>query len=212
MFTIQDEASQLISYVAAPEPHTSVLDLCAGTGIKATHFAQMTKGTAVITAVDNAPRQLARLRANISRMKCKGIEAFECDLRTLKDVSAHTVLLDAPCSGLGTVRRRPDIKWNRTENDSTSRLPALQAELLCSAAAFVEEGGVLVYSTCTTEPEENEEVVRRFLGQAAEFSLEPPRLPGNAAALVTNDGFFTTFPHRHGTDGFFAARLRKAAH
>jgi len=123
---------------------------------------------------------------------------------------AKKVLLDAPCSGLGTIRHKPDIKWNRQETDVTARYPELQSALLSAAAVCVEPGGTLVYSTSTPEPEENQMVIEKFLEANKEFKLESPK-----SAVITNKvlydygKYFKTFSHTHGTDCFFAAKLVK---
>jgi 16S rRNA (cytosine967-C5)-methyltransferase len=207
LFIVQDEASQLVSRVLAARCHDTVLDLCSGAGIKASHIAQLTGGRARIVAVDNAAPQLQRAAENFKRLGITNIETRQEDLTRMPAFSADRVLIDVPCSGIGVIRRKPDIKWNRTATDITERYPALQRELLTSAAERVKPGGTLVYSTCSIEPDEDETLVAAFLAQHPSFSverLEPPAVP---ETFITADGFFRSFPHRHNTDGFFAARL-----
>ena len=135
---------------------------------------------------------------------------MKSDVLKLEGVSAAKVLLDAPCSGLGSIRHKPDIKWNRKESDITGRYPKLQYELLCAAAGMVKPGGTLVYCTCTTEPEENEDVIEKFMKTNGEFNLAKPELPLFPEELVSEDGrFFRTYAHKHGTDSFFGAKLIK---
>jgi 16S rRNA (cytosine967-C5)-methyltransferase len=136
-----------------------------------------------------------------------GIEMLQADARAVENIQADAVLVDAPCSGLGVIRRKPDIKWNRTEKDVVEHYPPLQKELLAHAAQLVKPGGRIVYSTCTIEPEENEEVVKAFLESHPAFRLEKPSVD---AALLSSDGnWFQPRPHMHNMDGFFAAYLRK---
>jgi 16S rRNA (cytosine967-C5)-methyltransferase len=209
LFIVQDEASQLISRVLGPRPGEKILDLCSGSGIKASHIAQLSGGTARVTAVDLSPEQLKRAAGNFSRLGIENIEILRADITALKDMQADRVLIDVPCSGLGVIRRKPDIKWNRVPEDITQRYPPLQRELLLSAAERVKPDGVLVYSTCSIEPEEDEEVIASFLKEKPLFAverIEPPAIP---AGFITPEGFFRSFPRCHNTDGFFAARIRR---
>jgi 16S rRNA (cytosine967-C5)-methyltransferase len=131
------------------------------------------------------------------------------DANTLVAEPAEKVIVDAPCSGLGVLRKKPDTKWKR-EPEDIQRLVHQQRTLLDSAAKLVKPGGVLVYSTCTTEPEENGETIVRFLQQHPEFAIEPASAFVNQS-VVTEQGWIETFPHRHHIDGSFAVRLKKAA-
>lgn len=218
---VQDESSMLIGYLMAPQPGMRILDACCGPGGKATQLAELAGDRVRITAVDNNPRQLALLRENVQRLGITSIEAVEADARSLAAregfvASFDRVLVDAPCSGLGVIRRRADARWQKRPED-LSTLPALQVEILQAAARCVRSGGVLVYCTCSTEPEENEEVVRRFLAEERGFTLSPVAdfLPSTARVQLAALGdepangrpFLHLYPHRHGTDGFFIARL-----
>lgn len=209
LFIVQDEASQIVSFLLDAREGGTVLDLCSGAGIKAAHIAQITRGKAKLVAVDLSETQVRRSRENFERLGVTGVEMLKEDALAIRGPAADRVLLDAPCSGFGAVRRKPDIKWNRSESDVVSRLPELQKKMIARAASLVMPGGKLVYSTCTTEPEENEEVVEYLLGRFPDLAVEKPGtdlLPGE---LVTPEGYFRSFPHEHDMDGFFAAVLRR---
>ena len=207
LFCVQDEASQMISYMPSVAPGDDILDLCCGSGTKSVHMAQLARNGAKITAVDSSAGQLDLARKNIKTFGVKNIKLIKADVLKLADLKAKIVLLDAPCSGLGAIRHKPDIKWNRLESDIKTRYPKLQLELLNAAAECVKPGGTLVYCTCTTEPEENEQVVEKFLSSHGKFEVVKPDLPLSAEELITAGGYFRTFTHLHGTDGFFAAKM-----
>lgn len=211
LFIVQDEASQLVTRILDPQPGETVIDLCFGVGVKTTHIAQLTGCHAQIMAVDNSTQQIEKAKENFARMGIGDrVTAVAADARTFSAPEADRVLVDAPCSGLGVIRRKPDIKWNRSEEDVESKYPPLQKSILFNGARLVKKGGVIVYSTCTIEPEENEDVIKDFLLAFPDFRLDPVDLDGQARDLMNDKKyFFATFPHRHGTDGFFAARLRR---
>lgn len=206
LFCVQDEASQVVSYMLSAGPGEDILDLCSGSGIKSSHLAQIAGAKATITAVDNSGERLRKARENFVRFGTKNVKLVKADAARLKNIKAAKVLLDAPCSGLGAIRRKPDIKWNRTEEDITARFPDMQKRLLSAAAEYVAPGGTLVYCTCTTEPEENEMIIEEFLGINRDFKLESPELPRSAAALISGS-YYRTLWHVHGTDCFFGAKL-----
>ena len=207
---VQDEASQLVSLLLEPESGHRVLDICAAPGSKTSHIAVLAEDKAWIVACDRHHHRLATLRAGCERLGIQSVDALELDAtRALPFVEGghefDRILVDAPCSGTGTLRGNPEIKW-RLSTDDLPRLAELQASLLQGAASSVASGGRLVYSTCSIEREENEEVVRRFLEATTQFQVIEANAP---AGLITSDGFVRTFPHREGTDGFFAAALQK---
>ncbi|NPB09459.1 MAG: 16S rRNA (cytosine(967)-C(5))-methyltransferase RsmB [Thermodesulfobacteria bacterium] len=210
---VQDEASQLVSYLVSPQPGERILDACAGVGGKTTHLAQLMRNTGRIYALDIYEWRLKRLQENARRLGITNIEVMTADATKAIEVLGGNffdrILIDAPCTGTGIIRRHPDIKWARTPED-LARIPEKQLALLKSLAPLLKEGGVMVYATCSLEPEENEEVIRRFLEEHPEFEIEDARkaLPPSAQELVEN-GFLRTYPHRHDLDGFFGARLRK---
>jgi 16S rRNA (cytosine967-C5)-methyltransferase len=209
---VQDEASQLVSILLEPRSGHRVLDLCAAPGSKSSHIAALTKDQAWIIASDLHAHRLRVLRATCERLGITSIDSIAVDatqpLPFIQNACAFDrVLLDAPCSGTGTLRSNPEIKWRLTYEDVT-RLSALQLNLIERAAAAVTQAGRLVYSTCSIEREENEEVVRRFLAGNVAFKVVRP----NASAdLITSDRFVRTFPHKHGCDGFFAAVLERTS-
>ncbi len=211
LFTVQDEASQLVAGLCGVHAGERVIDLCSGSGIKAVQLSRAAGQQGTVEAVDISFAQLERARGLFSRMGTVSVIPKEEDVLAFSGPAASRVLLDVPCSGLGALRRKPDIKWNRSEEDIRSRFPAVQKRMLGHAAGLTLPGGTLVYSTCTTEPEENEEVISSFLEEHAEFSLAPVTFEGEARTLISGDGhFYRAMTHRHGTDGFFGAILRRA--
>lgn len=209
MFTIQDESAALPCLLLAPKPGERVIDLCAAPGGKTTHIGELMKNEGEIIAVDKYEAKLSLIKAACDRLGLRNVRLQAVDATTLESEQADKVLLDAPCSGLGVLSKKPDIKWKRDISD-VYKLMKIQADLLENAARLVKPGGVLVYSTCTTEPEENQDVVRAFLQKHPEFSVDPAG-PYVSNDLVTPDGFVETFPHRHEMDGSFAARLVRSS-
>lgn len=207
---IQDEASQLVSILLEPRSGHRVLDMCAAPGSKTSHIAALTKDQARIIASDLHPHRLRVLRATCERLGITSIDSLAADAAQSlpfieRAITFDRVLLDAPCSGTGTLRSNPEIKWRLTFED-IARLSELQLNLLERGAAAVAQAGRLVYSTCSIEREENEGVVSRFLAGNLAFKVAKPTA---SADLITSDGFVRTFPHKHGCDGFFAAVLEK---
>ena len=210
LIRVQDEASQLIARLVAPEPGERLLDLCAGSGGKTLHLAALMGNGGSITALDLQSERLRMLREEAQRLGVTIVETRRGDAAAPIESFRGTfdrVLLDAPCSGLGTLRRNPEIRWRLTPAD-LNRCMQLQKLLLTNAAEFVRPGGRLVYSVCTVTPEENEIVIDDFLRHHRDFkSIPPDALP---PALVDQRGFFRTAPHLHGMDGFFGALLIRA--
>ena len=210
-FLIQDEASQLVTSILDPRPGERVLDACAAPGTKTTHIAGRMKNEGEIVAIDLSYEKLSRVAENCQRLGVRIVKPKRGDatqaLPFPKGVEFDRVLADVPCSGFGTLRKNPDLKWKRGEED-VRRLSALQFSILKNLSGYVKTGGILVYSTCTVFPEENEEIIERFLMAHPEFQLESPDqvLPRIDSSLLSN-GCFKSFPHKEGMDGFFAARL-----
>jgi 16S rRNA (cytosine967-C5)-methyltransferase len=205
---IQDEASQLVAEVVNAQPGDRVLDVCAAPGGKTTLIAERASNEATVMAMDVSPRRLATLERTTQLHQLKGIKVMLGDAGAslpFDSGSFDRVLLDAPCSGTGTLRHNPEIRWRLT-NDDISQLAAQQKRFLMNAAVVVKPGGLLVYSTCSIETEENEEVVRDFLSSNEQFTQVS--LPVNAD-LVTNSGAARTWPHRQGTDGFFISAFER---
>ena len=209
---VQDESAGLVVRLLDPQPGDHVLDLCAAPGGKALYAAIRMHDTGRVQAVDVNPQRLGLVRQAAETHRLQAVEATEAvDARDLADRTpppqAYRVLLDAPCTGLGVLAKRADLRWNRDVAD-LKELTALQAELLDAAARLVQPGGLLVYSTCTIEPEENGDQVEAFLARHPAFELESaaPYVP---EVMVTPEGYYATLPHRDGIDGAFGARLRR---
>jgi 16S rRNA (cytosine967-C5)-methyltransferase len=213
-FTVQDEASQLVVALLDPQPGERVVDVCAAPGGKATAIAERVGETGHVVALDRHRRRLELVRRDARRLGLTGVETHTRDAtRSLVDVSGETpfdrALVDAPCSGLGTLRRNPDARW-RVRREDPTRLAEIQRQILRNAAALLRPGGTLVYSTCTLVPEENEEVVDAFLKNTPDFSLvSADELPAGLRPVLDDCGRLRCLPHRHDTDGFFAARLER---
>jgi len=215
---VQDQASQLIAHLVNPEPGWKILDACAAPGMKATHMAQLAGGDARVFALEVHPAR-ARAMAEICReYDFKNVEIIVADALSYKvDTFFDAVLADAPCSGLGVLNRNPEAKW-RMKPEKLNSLPDFQYGILSNLADCVRPGGLLVYSTCTSNRNENDEVVRRFLAQRHDFKLErpPPDAGVDWTGLTTADGFLKTYPRpaeddeSRTLDGFFGARMRRS--
>ncbi len=210
LYFIQDEAAMLAARSLAPVRGSLVIDLCGAPGGKTTHLSALMEGTGKVLAVDIHPHRLDLLAENCRRLAVANVEGHRADARRLPEYhgTADFALVDAPCSGLGVLRRRPDLRWRKTPADMAG-LTELQAGLLDEAARCLKRGGVLVYSTCTIRREENEAQVAGFLARHPDFRRDglAPHLPEE---LVSGLAEFQLLPHRHGTDGFFLARLRRS--
>jgi 16S rRNA (cytosine967-C5)-methyltransferase len=212
LFMVQDEAAQLIALMLGAAPDDAVLDACAAPGGKATHLAEIMENRGRITALDIDAGRLNRIRENSRRLGAAIIEPVKADASKYEQGRYDRVLIDAPCSGLGVLRRHPDGRWNKTESDILGRCRT-QAAILENCAGLLKPGGSLVYATCTTEPEENEQIIESFLSASDRtFVLDDPRplLPQAAHHLVDSRGFLRTFPAAPDMDGFFGARLIRA--
>src|ERR1051326_4399022 len=207
-FTVQDESAALPVLLLAPQPGERVIDMCAAPGGKTTLIAEMMNNQGQILAVDKYESKLNLIKTSCERLGIQNVQLVVADASELQIEPAQKVLIDAPCSGLGVLRKKPDIRWKR-EPEDIPRLVKQQMSLLENAARLVLPGGVMVYSTCSTEPEENSQLVRSFLAKHPEFTLEDASRFVNKA-VVTAEGFVETFPHRHHIDGSFAARLVKS--
>lgn len=208
-FALQDEASQLIPLMVGARPGEHVLDLCAAPGGKTTAISADMRDTGLVVACDVRPRRVRLLGETVSSfgLGATRIVQVERDGPLPFGQVFDRVLVDAPCSGVGTVRRDPDLKWRRQEED-LFRLAEAQRGLLDRAAATVAPGGRLVYATCSSEPEENEAVVAAFLDSHPGFRAAPPRsLPAVVETLIDGSGMLRTLPHRDRLEAFFAAAL-----
>jgi 16S rRNA (cytosine967-C5)-methyltransferase len=191
--TPQSRASMLVARTLDPQAGERILDMCAAPGTKTTHVAALTADGAPITAVEQNPARADELRANCARMRATSVDLIVQDAR-LVNGQFDRVMLDAPCSNLGTLARRPDARWRKTP-EQIDELAGLQAELLDAAARVTRPGGVLVYSVCTISPQEGPQQVKRFRQRQPEFSEASRR---------------QTLPHVDHTDGFFIARLERS--
>ncbi|WLR43578.1 16S rRNA (cytosine(967)-C(5))-methyltransferase RsmB [Bacillus carboniphilus] len=214
MFTIQDESSMLVGLALNVKEGDIVLDSCAAPGGKTTHVAEQLNNTGVVHAFDLHEHKIKLIDQQASRLGLTNIEAKNHDARKLSDLfSPETfdcILVDAPCTGLGVIRRKPDIKYSKTEHDIV-QLARIQQEILTSVAPLLKKGGTLVYSTCTIDKEENHRVIEHFLTEHEEFFKDEKlvdRLPNKVKPFV-NKGELQMLPHLFGTDGFYIASLRK---
>ncbi len=206
-FVVQDESAILVGRLCAPAPGMRVLDMCSAPGGKTSHLAQMMENTGEIVAVEVNPRKAEALRKRLEILGVSIAKVVQGDSREFYDEEGFDiVLVDAPCSGLGVLRRHPELKWRITERD-IRELVQCQRELLCQASKNVKPGGVLVYSTCTLVYEEDIGQVEDFLRMCPEFKIEGSKLVGGN--FFTPEGYFLALPSRHGTDGMFAVRMIK---
>ena len=214
MFQVQDEAAQLVTFLLHPRPGETILDACAGLGGKTGHIAQMMKNRGKLIAMDNNEKKLHRLMIEMHRLGISSVTTRIHDLTHRPDNTSKEkfdrVLLDAPCSGLGVVRRNPDAKW-RTKESDLNHQSKRQSIFLSNLAHLVKPNGVLVYCVCSTEDEENDTVIKGFLNTHRNFAIQnnPDTLPGKAQSLLTGNGYLKTFPHIHNMDGFFAVRIKR---
>ena len=211
LFQVQDESAGLAVRFLGPREGETIVDLCCAPGGKTTYIAQNVGAGGQVIACDFALHRLRRVEENRQRMGLGQVRLVVMDGGSPGlDLEADRVLVDAPCSGLGTISRRPDLRWRRKAADM-DRLRGEQLALLEGGARMVKPGGVLVYSTCTIEPDENEEVVSAFCGGHPGFRLETPAdWPRELSGVMDGEGRIATLPSTHGVDGSFAARLRRA--
>lgn len=206
LFHVQDPASTFVTIYTAFPAGAHVADVCAAPGGKT---LELSRTAGAVFAGDRSARRLARVRANMARLGTTNIFPYVGDVCDAPLQGVDAALVDAPCTGTGTFRRHPDARWRLKPSDMAV-LPAMQREILRGAAATVRPGGLLVYSTCSIETEENDDVVDRFLADAAgEWTLEPPPA-GTVPESVLDRGRLRVLPQLHGVDGAFAARLRRA--
>jgi 16S rRNA (cytosine967-C5)-methyltransferase len=206
LFFVQDPAATLVTEYAAIAPSTIVADLCAAPGGKA---LELSKTAGTVMASDKSLGRLQRLLANERRLETTNVLPFVGDARHPAIAPVDAVLIDVPCTGTGTFRRHPDARWRLKVSD-LAVMSALQKIILRSASKVVKPGGLLVYSTCSLEPEENDEQVDSFLSENPDWILEAPP-EGSVAPELLDGGRLRVLPQRHGTDGAFAARLRRVA-
>jgi 16S rRNA (cytosine967-C5)-methyltransferase len=208
---VQDEAAQLVTYLLNPLPHERILDACAAPGGKTTHIAQMMKDSGEIIAVESEDKRIRQLKENVSRLGLRSIKVIYGDVKPLDTGQFDKILLDAPCSSIGVIRRNPDVKYRHTKKDLIG-YKKNQLDMLRAVSRFLKTGGIVVYSVCSTEPEEGEEVIKEFLHGNPDFSIiegDHDFLKPFEVLYQEGHVFYRTFPHRHNMDGFFAARLKR---
>ena len=204
-FTVQDAAARLVSLISGVKPGMKVLDVCAAPGGKSFSAAFAMRNEGSVVACDLHENKLKRICDGAARLGVGCIETVAADGRVFRSEWASVfdaVLCDVPCSGLGIIRKKPDIRYK--DPGELASLPPIQRDILSNASRYVKPGGVLVYSTCTVLPEENENVTDAFLKENRDFSYEPFDLP-----IGTAPGRITLWPQTHGTDGFYISKLRK---
>ena len=214
LFAIQDEASQVVVLLLEPKPGDKILDACSAPGTKTLEIYQLMERKGRLVSADIHQKRLELVKKEAKRLGLSGFELLVQDLTQPLNLSGKKkpvfdkILIDAPCTGLGTIRRHPEIKWQRKPED-VQKLSELQKALIKNLAQYVKLEGILVYSTCTWTVEENQAVISLLI-EKGEFELEDPKpyLPSSARALIKNK-IMQTFPHKHGTDGFCAFRLRR---
>jgi 16S rRNA (cytosine967-C5)-methyltransferase len=207
-FVVQDESAGLVVKLLDPKPGDRIIDMCSAPGGKTTFIGELMKNVGEIVAVDRYETRLNLVKSACQRLGIANAHFIAADAATVQTAPAERVLVDAPCSGLGVLAKKPDAKWKREPEDLVN-LVQTQRAILENAAKHVKPGGVLVYSTCTTEPEENFDVVKSFLTDHSEFSVEPASQFVDSR-IVSADGYIETFPHRNAMDGSFAIRMKKA--
>jgi 16S rRNA (cytosine967-C5)-methyltransferase len=207
---VQDASAQLVGFLVDPQPGEVVADVCAAPGGKSVHLAELMDDRGRVIAVDKTASRLKKIGQNCDRLGITCIEIREGDAREIREFDGlcDRVLVDAPCSGLGTLNRHADARW-RQSPESIAGLAILQGEILTAAARWVKSGGRLVYSTCTLHPLENEAVVRSFLAAHPGWAIDAVEPTNPVFPLLLPEGWVRVLPHRQDMDGFFMVRLRK---
>ncbi|GBE02185.1 ribosomal RNA small subunit methyltransferase B [bacterium BMS3Bbin06] len=210
---VQDEAAQLVTSLLHPGPGQRILDACSAPGGKTTYIAELTGDMAEIIAMDISPERASLMRGNIERLGFKSIRVVISDSTLMNAGSMFDrILLDAPCSSMGVIRRNPDVRYRHHPSD-LKRFHEKQLDLLLKVSPHLRRGGVILYTVCSTEPEEGPDVVNKFLHKRKDFFIidigyiETPAVKTGLKGFRTEDGFFLSLPHRDDMDGFFAAVL-----
>jgi 16S rRNA (cytosine967-C5)-methyltransferase len=206
---VQDSSAQLVSHLLNPQPGEVVIDACAAPGGKTAHMAELMGDRGTIWACDKTPSRLKKLQQNCDRLGLQSIQIRTGDSRQQPEFvgMADRVLLDAPCSGLGTLHRHADARWRQTP-ERVKELVQLQSELLQQAATWVKPNGTLVYATCTLHPAENEQLITTFLASQPTWKIVPPAANTPPAAYAAPAGWIKVLPYQHQMDGFFMVQLQ----
>ena len=211
-FQVQDQAAQLVTCMVNPIPEMSVLDACAGLGGKTGHMAQQMNNKGSITAMDNNPEKLKCLEKDMARLGVSIVQTYVHDLNIPPDINKlgtfDRILIDAPCSGLGVISRNPDTKWAKSKKN-LNRYQQRQIKFLSNLTHLLKPSGTLTYAVCSTEPEENEMVIKEFLDKHTEFKIKKDfqNRSGALKKLMTDKGCLKTLPHKNNMDGFFCVVL-----
>lgn len=221
-WSVQDSSAQLVTHLLNPQPGETIIDACAPPGGKTGHIAEFMSDRGTVWAIVKpetkhqqpgyGSQRIKRLQANLQRLQLQSVKIEVGDSRNLPKLQnqAHRVLVDVPCSGLGTLHRRVDARW-RQQAENIPELTQLQSEILAHTASWVKPGGILVYATCTVNPLENEQVIEAFLKANPQWQLLPPEANSPLFPLLVDGKWMKVFPHRHQMDGFFMARLQKTS-
>ncbi|MEO1093776.1 MAG: 16S rRNA (cytosine(967)-C(5))-methyltransferase [Cyanobacteria bacterium J06638_28] len=207
-WSVQDASAQLVGSLVNPQPGEVVIDACAAPGGKTTHLAELMGDQGKIWACDRTASRLNKVKQNTRRLGLSSVQTFTGDSSTVTRFAGQgdRVLVDAPCSGLGTLHRHADARWRQTPQ-TIAELADLQAKLLTQAATWVKPEGVLVYATCTLHPAENEDLIQQFLVTHPEWRILPPTPEEPTATYATSEGWIHVWPHQADMDGFFMVRL-----
>lgn len=207
---IQDSSAQLVGKLLDPQPHETIVDACAAPGGKTLHIAELMHNSGTLWAIDKTASRLKKIQQNIDRLGFTNIQTKTADSRNIPEFlgQCDRVLVDAPCSGLGTLNRHADARWRQTP-ESVQTLSQLQIEILEHAATWIKPQGYLVYATCTLHPDENEAIVEQFLAHHPDWHIDRPTATV-FESLLAEVGWIKVMPHQHQMDGFFMVRLKKA--
>jgi 16S rRNA (cytosine967-C5)-methyltransferase len=208
LWSVQESSAQLVTYLLDPQPGETIIDACAAPGGKTTHIAELMGDRGTIFACDRLASRLRKVQQNSQRLQLNSIAIREGDSCNIPEFvgSCDRVLVDAPCSGLGTLHRHPDIRW-RQNPEKMAQLVTLQQNLLASAATWLKPEGILVYATCTLNPQENEEIIESFLQSHPQWHIEKPAIAFPFSALISPRGWLKILPTQQEMDGFFMVKL-----